>query len=206
MASPLHPPTRVLLVRHAQSVWNAERRWQGQADPDLSDLGRRQAVAAAEAVGLVDAIVASDLRRALHTAGIIGELIGIGPVVPDPRLRERAAGPWEGLTLGEIERDWPGWVDAGRRPEGYEHDGPVAERAIAALRAVHAQLPGGAVLVVSHGGVIHAVAHACGQPEGRHIPNLGGRWYEVDASGLRPGEPVVLIDHAAVAATVPEAE
>ena len=56
--------TRVLLVRHGQSEWNADGRWQGQADPALTDLGRHQALHASRSLGSVDAIVASDLQRA----------------------------------------------------------------------------------------------------------------------------------------------
>ncbi len=57
-------PSRLLLVRHGQSEWNAAGRWQGQADPPLTDLGRAQARAAARAIGGVDAVFASDLQRA----------------------------------------------------------------------------------------------------------------------------------------------
>src|SRR5687767_11323336 len=96
-------PTRVLLVRHGQSEWNATGRWQGQADPPLTDLGRRQARSAAAALGTVDAVFASDLQRASETALIIAGELGVGPVVVDPDLRERDAGEWSGLTRVEIE-------------------------------------------------------------------------------------------------------
>src|SRR3546814_7398309 len=72
---------RVLLVRHGQSEWNATGRWQGQADPPLTDLGRAQAHHAARSLGVVDAIVASDLQRAADTALIISGALGVGPVV-----------------------------------------------------------------------------------------------------------------------------
>ena len=61
-------PTRVLLVRHGQSEWNAVGRWQGQADPPLSDVGRQQARSAAKALGALEAVFASDLQRAAETA------------------------------------------------------------------------------------------------------------------------------------------
>src|SRR3546814_1711635 len=102
--------TRVLLVRHGQSEWNATGRWQGQADPPLTDLGRAQAHHAARSLGVVDAIVASDLQRAADTALIISGELGVGPVVLDEGLRERDAGEWSGLTRAEIERDWPGYL------------------------------------------------------------------------------------------------
>src|SRR5690606_40076504 len=102
--------THLLLCRHGQSTWNAAGRWQGQADPPLSDLGRLQAQHAAKAVGAVDLIVASDLERARDTALIIAEAIGVGPVVIEPDLRERDAGEWSGLTREEIEAEWPGYL------------------------------------------------------------------------------------------------
>src|SRR4029450_8816363 len=108
------PTTRALLVRHGQSEWNAENRWQGQADASLSDLGRRQAHEAAKALGAVDAGGASDLERAAETAAIISADLGVGPVVLDPDLRERDAGEDSGLTRDEIERGFPGRL-AGRR-------------------------------------------------------------------------------------------
>ena len=88
--------TRVLLVRHGQSEWNADGRWQGQADPPLTDLGRHQALHAARNLGVVDAIVASDLQRASETALIIAGELGVGPLVLEPDLRERDAGEWSG--------------------------------------------------------------------------------------------------------------
>ena len=65
---------RLLLVRHGQSTWNALGRWQGQADPPLTDIGRRQAAEASAAIGAVDAIFSSTLERARVTAEIIAEL------------------------------------------------------------------------------------------------------------------------------------
>ena len=103
--------TRALLIRHGQSEWNADGRWQGQADPPLTDLGRHQALHASRNLGVVDAIVASDLQRATETALIIAGELGVGPLVLEPGLRERDAGEWSGLTRAEIERDWPGYLD-----------------------------------------------------------------------------------------------
>ena len=108
------PPTRVLLVRHGQSEWNAEGRWQGQADPPLTDLGRLQAREAAGALGTVDAVWASDLQRAVETATVIADQLGVGPVVVDPDLRERDAGEFSGLTRPEIAARFPGYLDDGR--------------------------------------------------------------------------------------------
>src|SRR3989442_14475718 len=107
---------RVLLVRHGQSEWNAQGRWQGQADPPLSDLGRAQARAAARSLGSVDAVYASDLQRAAETAVIIAEQLGIGPVILDADLRERDAGDWSGLTREEIHERYPGYLPDNPHP------------------------------------------------------------------------------------------
>ena len=88
--------THMLLVRHGQSEWNATGRWQGGADPDLTELGRRQAFHAAARIGTVDVIVASPLIRALETAQIISAQIGIGPVVVES---ERRLARWSSSVL-----------------------------------------------------------------------------------------------------------
>jgi broad specificity phosphatase PhoE len=192
--------TRLLLVRHGESEWNASGRWQGWADPELTELGMRQAKVAATAVGAVDAIVASDLHRASTTAEIIAAEIGIGPVVVDAALRERDAGEWQGLTRREIEEQWPGHLESGERPPGYEGDEAVLARVLPALRTLEAA--GEAVLVVTHGGVIGAVDRELGQPHNR-TPNLGGRVVEVVDGRLKAGEIILLVDHHDVRITAP---
>jgi broad specificity phosphatase PhoE len=133
--------TRVLLIRHGQSEWNADGRWQGQADPPLTDLGRAQAHHAARSLGAVDAVVSSDLQRAAETAGIIAGALGVGPLVVDPDLRERDAGEWSGLTRVEIERDWPGYLGpppptlAAPSEDAPERVGPAAAATAQARRS-----------------------------------------------------------------------
>jgi probable phosphoglycerate mutase len=100
----------VLIVRHGQSEWNALGRWQGQADPPLTELGLHQAAHAAQHVGAVDAVVASDLERSRLTAENIAELVGNGPVLVDAGFRERDAGEGQGLTKAEIGEQWPGYL------------------------------------------------------------------------------------------------
>ena len=112
----------LLLARHGQSEWNAVGRWQGQADPPLSELGRAQARGAANQAGAFDAIFASDLERALHTATIISTTLGVGPVIVDPRLKERDAGEFSGLTRADIDAQFPGMLDRGEWPPGWEDD------------------------------------------------------------------------------------
>jgi probable phosphoglycerate mutase len=192
--------TRLLLVRHGESEWNASGRWQGWADPPLSELGQLQAQVAAKGVGAMDAIVASDLQRASATAEIIAGELGVGPVIVDAALRERDAGPWEGMTRHEIEAAYPGFIESGERPEGYEDDESVLDRVLPALRTLEAA--GESVLVVTHGGVIGAVDRLLGQTHAR-TPNLGGRVVDVVGGELRPGETILLIDVHDVRVTAP---
>lgn len=187
-------PTRILVLRHGQSEWNASGRWQGHADPPLDRAGELQAVAASELLGTFDSVWASDLQRATRTAQIIAELLGIGPVQLDPRLRETHVGPWEGLTQQEVERGWPGYLAARRRPEGFEPYDQAAARLLAALRDIAAEHPGGEALAVSHGGVIRAARRAVGADDPR-LPNVSGSWFVVHPDGrISAGEVVALAE------------
>lgn len=188
------PPTRVLVVRHGRSVWNAEGRWQGHADIPLDDEGQRQAAAAAEVLGGFDAIWASDLQRARLTAQIIAELHGTGPVLVDARLRETDVGPWEGLRHDEVEAGWPGFLAERRRPEGFEEYGDAARRALAALVDIAAAHRSSEVLVVSHGGIIRALRREL-EAADPMVPNLGGSWFHIHHDDrVEAGELVRLLD------------
>ncbi len=190
MSSTAH--TRVLVLRHGQTEWNASGRWQGHADPPLDRAGELQAVAASELLGTFDSVWASDLQRASRTAMIIAELLGIGPVQLDPRLRETHVGPWEGLTQHEVERGWPGFLAEHRRPVGFEPYSAAAGRLLEALRDIAAPHPGGEVLAVSHGGVIRAACREIGADDPR-FANLAGCWFVVQPDGgFRRGEVVAL--------------
>lgn len=197
--------TRVLLLRHGQSEWNALGKWQGHADPPLTALGQAQALAASRSLGTLDAVMASDLQRARHTADIVAEQLGVGPVAIDTRLRERNAGEWTGLTRPEIDDRFPGYLTDGRRPPGWEDAEVLAVRVMAALHDVRRAVPGGDVLAVTHSGVIRAVELALGH-DGGVLPNLGARWVWVDAAGLALGDRLQLIDASSVAARVAENE
>jgi probable phosphoglycerate mutase len=190
-------PTRVLLLRHGQSTWNAAGRWQGQADPPLSALGEEQARAAARALAPIDVIVASDLARARQTAEIIAEVHGL-VIQVDRRLREVDMGPWSGLTRAEIEASWPGWVADGRRPEQTETGDEVADRVVAALHALHAAHPGATVLAVAHGGAIRHLERRLDDLTDV-ARNASGRWFVVDGDRIVPGEVVSLLEPDAVA-------
>jgi probable phosphoglycerate mutase len=205
---------RILLVRHGESEWNSLGRWQGQADSPLTDLGRRQAKAATRALGPVDAIACSDLQRAQVTAEIISSELGVGPVIVDPDLRERDAGEWSGLTRGDIHERYPGWLPDDpalrdgpaanvRRPPGWEPDEHLRDRAVAAIGRLAAVVGDGEALAITHGGLVYAIEGHLG--DGWHrLPNLGGRWVDVDGDRLALGERVVLVDPHDVAVTTPD--
>jgi broad specificity phosphatase PhoE len=184
--------TALVVVRHGQSTWNADGRWQGQADPPLSPLGEAQAAEAARNVGECTAIWSSDLVRAARTATIVGDVVGIG-VELDARMRERDAGDWTGLTRAEIDERYPGALREGRRPPGFEPDETLAVRTLAALVEFGAALPADGVgLVVTHGGVIRTLDRVLGG-ESEAVPNLGGRRLLVGPGGLTLGERVLLL-------------
>jgi broad specificity phosphatase PhoE len=181
------PPrsVRVLLLRHAESTWNAQRRWQGQADPPLSGVGEQETRRAAASLGPVATVWTSHLVRARRTAELLTP--PDVAVVSDRRLRERHVGRWAGLTAPEIERRYPGWLADGRRPDGWEPDATVTRRARAALDELVAGLaPGATALVVTHGGLIRAVATSLGTSSWP-IRNLGGVWLHGDGDRLALG-------------------
>jgi probable phosphoglycerate mutase len=165
--------TRILLVRHGQSTWNADGRWQGRADPPLSELGRRQATVAVDTIRElgIARLFASPLARAHETATIVSRALGL-PIEPDARLQERDAGEWTGCTRAEIEEGWPGYLADGKRPAGFETDDILHERALAAVHDI-AAVATDPVVVISHGGLIRVVERALGS-EPHSVPNLGG--------------------------------
>lgn len=198
----------LLLVRHGQSTWNAEQRWQGQADPPLSTLGQRQGAAAGEAVAALGPtrFVASDLVRARTTARLLAP--PDAPITLEPGLRERHAGEWTGLTRPEIDERYPGWVEAQRSPPGFEGDDELLARVLPVVESLLGSTDEpGPTLAVTHGGVIRTVERHFGAPA-TAVPNLGGRWLHADRSGselvIVLGDREILIDPDAVALTVPD--
>jgi len=186
-------PTPILLVRHGQSEWNAQGRWQGQADPPLSELGREQAFRAAAKIGSVDVIVSSDLDRALHTARIISEQIGVGPVIIEPLFRERDAGEWSGLTREEIVAGWPGYLEEHKRPPSVETDESLQARTAEALANVELEYRGADVLVLTHGGLIYEIERRAGRPFER-LANLCGRRITLHGDRTEVHDRILLVD------------
>jgi broad specificity phosphatase PhoE len=131
--------TTPLLVRHGETDWNREGRWQGHSDTHLNELGREQAARVAAQLDGVDVIYSSDLARAKETADVVARRLGLDVLV-DGRLRERSFGAWEGKTGPEIEAEFrdaharwlagegPGaddaepFADFGARVEGFLRD------------------------------------------------------------------------------------
>ena len=178
---------RILLVRHGESVWNAEGRWQGAANPPLSDAGRAQAGALADAVRDegIDSIVTSDLDRARETAQIVATALGLPEPSVDEGWRERDVGEISGHTRAEIEQKWPGLLERWRRGElesmpGGERD--ITPRVVAALQRVAHAHAGACTLVATHGGVIGAIDNWLGNPYLR-VGNVQGRWLSVTDDG-----------------------
>jgi broad specificity phosphatase PhoE len=159
------------LARHGETEWNRIGRWQGATDIPLSDVGRAQARLLADRLRdrRIARVHASQLSRALETAQIIAARLGAPAPTADPRLRERGYGAFEGLTREECAERFPGiWEQylADRRavPPGAEPQAEVAERIVAAMTEIAAEVEGqsepGATLVISHGGVIRSFIHA----------------------------------------------
>ena len=154
----------LLLIRHAESVWNAEGRWQGHEDPPLSARGREQAAAlAAELASAgVARLVTSDLLRARSTAEPLARALGLD-LIADPRLRELDVGRWGGRTRQEIavrDADLLARFDAGdpdARAGGAESLALLRARALGALRELCASAPGGRLALVTHLGWLRAV-------------------------------------------------
>lgn len=164
-------PTRLLLVRHGETAWNAEHRIQGHLDVPLSAAGIWQAnrlaarLAAEAAHDPIDAIVASDLSRAWLTAQPLAQRLGLAAIA-EARLRERNFGMFEGHSLDEIAAQWPqefaawrGRDPAWSLPEG-ESGAEFIDRVLAALLDVAVVHAGRHVAVFVHGGVLDVVYRA----------------------------------------------
>ena len=158
----------LILVRHGESTWNRDHLVQGQNDESvLTETGREQVRAAAASLrGLgVDLIVASDLARTVESARVVAEVLGL-PVTLEPALRERDYGVLEGGPVGQATPEQTGVadgrvVDAFAAPAGGESLWDVYARVGAFVERLVAERPGSRPVLVTHGGVVHALRPYC---------------------------------------------
>jgi len=154
------------LIRHSTTLWNKEKRIQGQQDSPLSDRGRAMAIAWGKQLKEMDwqRIYSSDLGRAAETAALINGTLEL-PVLYDARLREQDWGSWTGKTLSELkknqarelrEQEQMGWLF--RPPQG-ESRRTVLTRGLNALADASARWPGEKILVVCHEGMIKCLLY-----------------------------------------------
>jgi broad specificity phosphatase PhoE/ribonuclease HI len=150
-------PTRFLLLRHGQTELSTQRRYSGRGNPALTDVGQRQAEAAAQYLGQrggVDAVITSPLQRAYDTAAKAAKALGLDVTVDDD-LIETDFGAWEGLTFSEAAEQDPklhrSWLrDTSIPPPQGESFDSVAERVQRVRARIIAEHAGETVLVVSH--------------------------------------------------------
>lgn len=185
---PTSQPTRICLVRHGETEWNAERRIQGQIDIGLNATGLRQAAAAGrwlKAAGIV-ALYSSDLKRAWTTALALGEALSLQPSAV-PQMRERRYGVFEGLTYAEAQARYPdGYAAFEGRNAAYNFENgeslhEMYDRVTGKLQELAAAHRGQNIAVVLHGGVLDIInrfvrGNPLEAPRDFLIPNAGVNW------------------------------
>ena len=185
---PTNPITRLCLVRHGETEWNAARRIQGQIDIGLNETGLRQAEAAGRSLKTagIMALYSSDLKRARTTAEAIGQALGLVPVLV-PEMRERRYGTFEGLTYDEAKVKYPeGYAAFEGRNADYSFENgeslhAMFERVTSRLKEIAAAHAGQNVVVVLHGGVLDIInrfarGNSLEAPRDFLIPNAGLNW------------------------------
>jgi probable phosphoglycerate mutase len=189
------PITRLCLVRHGETEWNAEGRVQGQTDIPLSEVGLAQARAAAEVLSQHDfsALYSSDLMRVRQTAEPSVRRLAL-PLQLDAALRERHYGIFERLLYSEVRTRFPEhYARFHSRDPGFDFDGGESlqaffDRSLDAITRIATRHPGEQVLVFTHGGVLEMVyrhARATGLSSARDfgVPNCGINWLEISSGG-----------------------
>jgi 2,3-bisphosphoglycerate-dependent phosphoglycerate mutase len=177
--------TRLCIVRHGETAWNAEHRVQGQLDVPLNDYGRRQAQAVAAALGKerFSVIYSSDLGRARETAAPTAQALGM-EVKIDPALRERHYGIFQTLTYADVKLKYPeDYARFERREPEYDFRTGESlrafyERSVKCMTAIAAAHPEENVLVFTHGGVLDKLYRfvtglSISAPREFRIPNCG---------------------------------
>jgi probable phosphoglycerate mutase len=177
--------TQLIVVRHGQTTWNSERKFQGHLDSQLSSKGISQAHSLARRLvnRNFSALYSSDLGRAMQTAQIIAAAAA-HDVVPDARLRERNLGIFQGLTGEEIETTYPEEYELyrSRDPDyvvpGGESLRQQVEQNVACLEELAQRHLGESIVVVTHGGVLsglfrHVLSIPLEAPRRFEFPNSG---------------------------------
>jgi broad specificity phosphatase PhoE len=149
--------TTLYLIRHGETSWNVEGRYQGQFDPPLTEWGLQQALATAEQLAPLgfEAIYSSDLARSRQTAAALAGQIGL-PIQVDPRLREIHQGEWQGVLIKDIRAGWPqelfGWEHDPwhHHPPGGESLQQMQSRLLAAIDEIITRHPEGLIAIFTH--------------------------------------------------------
>lgn len=187
--------TRLILIRHGETDWNIEGRWQGQSDVPLNARGMQQAHEVGHKLANkgIQAIYSSDLSRAQDTAQVLAELTGL-PVQTDPRLREIHQGVWEGMLVTEIEAKYASLLSERNKdpltiaPPGGETASQVKARLLKALREITQQHPDEKVAIVTHGFVLALFQVIISGKDFQQIWDLvpqNGGWLEAEINPSR---------------------
>lgn len=182
--------TRLCIVRHGETDWNAEKRIQGHLDIPLNAAGLSQSQATADGLSELTfrAVYSSDLRRSWQTAEIVASRLGI-PLHAQPGLRERHSGVLEGMTIEELAQTHPAaharYLD--RDPDYTFGTGEsmrvFSARVVGSVESLIASHLGGSLLLVTHGGVLdvifrRATGRSLDAPRDYPMPNAGINWFE----------------------------
>jgi broad specificity phosphatase PhoE len=188
--------TTLFLFRHGETDWNAEQRFQGHIDVPLNSTGRAQARNLIPFLreNSIEAILSSDLRRAVETAEIIAAELQV-PVIQDPGLREAHLGLAQGLTVEEIQAKFgielvSRWrsskvTDADVSYPGGETGTAILERVFHALTRFLESNSHSRIGIASHGGVIRRVMHRLLPPHSAHVPIPNGVVYQLHYDSVR---------------------
>lgn len=187
--------TELFVIRHGQTLWNQQRRLQGQMDSPLTSEGLKQAENLAERLAAIkfDAIYASDLGRTMLTARIVSARLNGQQIYPDVRLRERNFGIFHGLNWEEITKRFPeeGKLEKATNaqyiiPEG-ESRQQVLERCIAFMEEIRIKHEGKKILAISHGGIVSSIVRyvlhiSLNVPRRFYLPNAALNVFEYNGN------------------------
>ncbi len=180
------PKRPFYFLRHGQTDWNVEKRFQGHKDIPLNTVGIEQAHDAGRRLSQTafSRVISSPLDRAKRTAEIVVTHTTTQlTVATHDGLKERFAGPWEGMLWSDIlkecglEGQWD--AEVAPHPDSESYDA-MNVRIMSALREI---LTDDNILIVAHGGVFHALQHICFGHKGMHTPNATPYLFQPTANG-----------------------